>query len=302
MDHPLFPYALGVLSNLFFGTASMVFSSFARSVSPTWINHLKAFVAAICFGIACFAWETWANLPWTSAVSFLISGLVGLCLGDFFLFRSFTILGPSRTLMLLCVQPLFIGAYNALFFGQHLNSAQLIAIACMLVCVFIFVLERSKTVGRWDLRAFGIAFMGVLLDACGVMLTRNGFDTGAGTGVGAFQANFLRCLGALAGFLILNPRSFTALKVGFIGLTPRKRTLAVFACFFGTFVSLTMYLNAIKLANVAVLTSITVTGPVWVSLIEHILERKLPSRYLIGAMTLFLVGFFFIRQGMIQAS
>jgi drug/metabolite transporter (DMT)-like permease len=63
------------------------------------------------------------------------------------------------------------------------------------------------------------------------------------------------------------------------------------ACIFGTFLSLTFYLSALKTAHIATLTAISITSPVWVSLIEHVHLKSWPSRYLWSAFALFLVGF-----------
>ena len=98
-------------------------------------------------------------------------------------------------------------------------------------------------------------------------------------------------LGALFGFLILSPRSFPLLFKDMIQMEKRDRNLALGASLLGTFVSLSLYLKALKTAHVASLTAIAITLPVWVSLIEHIQKKEWPNRYLWTAFTLFVIGF-----------
>jgi drug/metabolite transporter (DMT)-like permease len=114
--------------------------------------------------------------------------------------------------------------------------------------------------------------------------------------LGAFQANATRAIGALLGFLALSPFFMGKLKKDLLTLRPRDRNQMLIACVCGTFLSLTLYLSALKTAHVATLTAISITSPVWVSLIEHLQHRKMPSRFLVGAFSLFLLGFWLMQS------
>ena len=222
-------------------------------------------------------------------LSLMASGLVGLCLGDLFLFRAFATLGASRTLVFYAFEPILLGIYGFLFLGERLNSYQMSAIFCMILCVFTFLLERNRSTGKWDARHFLYAFIGVLLDALGIMLTRQGFELTPH--LGSFQANFLRTVGALIGFLVLRPKSYGILFNDLKKMIPKERLLAIGACLLGTYLSLALYLTAIKSAKVAIVTAITITSPVWAGMIEHLRERQWPNRYLWLAFALFILGF-----------
>jgi drug/metabolite transporter (DMT)-like permease len=60
----------------------------------------------------------------------------------------------------------------------------------------------------------------------------------------------------------------------------------------GCFISLALYLAALKYAHVGTLTAIAITGPVWVSILESLYHRRLPNIYLLGAFAFFLTGFY----------
>ena len=109
--------------------------------------------------------------------------------------------------------------------------------------------------------------------------------------LGSFQVNTTRAIGALIGFLLLNPKSFHRLARDVIQMKPFERNLAIGASFLGTFVSLSLYLRALKTAHVATLTAIAITLPIWVSLVVHVKRREWPNRYLWTAFGLFIVGF-----------
>jgi drug/metabolite transporter (DMT)-like permease len=77
-------------------------------------------------------------------------------------------------------------------------------------------------------------------------------------------------------------------------LTLKKReiSLVLGASICGCFLSLALYLAALKYAHVGTLTAITITGPVWVAMLESIYYKRLPNFYLLGAFSFFLAGFY----------
>jgi drug/metabolite transporter (DMT)-like permease len=175
------------------------------------------------------------------------------------------------------------------FLHQGLSPFQILAVLCMIACVLTFMLERNRQTGSFGIRAFAFAFLGVFLDAVGVMLSRQAYEQDAG--LGPFQVNLTRAIGALAGFLFMSPKFPWLLVQDLNKMAPRGRWTALGACVMGTFVSLSLYLSALKTAHVATLTAISITSPVWVSLIEHARAREWPNRYLWTAFALFLCGF-----------
>lgn len=295
IGHSTAPYLLAIGSNILFGTASLTFSRFAKSHSATWVNQLKVSIALIGFVLAFVLTESFANLTVLQHAALLGSGLSGLFLGDYFLFRSFATLGPSRTLVLYSFQPFLLGLYGFLFLSQTISHRQVGAIVCMILCVFTFIWERNRSTGKADLRSFAFAFTGVIFDAIGVMLSRQAYE--GDPHLGPFQANATRAIGALIGFFILSPLFLKEISGDLIKMRPRDRNQVLIACVFGTFLSLTLYLSALKSAHMATLTAVSITSPVWVSLIEHVQIRTWPSRFLWGAFAMFLAGFWLMQGG-----
>lgn len=283
-------YALAIGANLTYSTSSMIFSVYAKRFTSAWINQVKVVVATVAFVIAMLFFEKLVSLPTNATLLLVFSGFMGLCLGDMFLFRAFTTLGAARSLVLYSFQPLMLGLYGYFFLGQIFTLNQTLAVICMIICIFIFMLERNKLTGSWDLKSFMWAFLGITLDAVGVMMTREAYELTPE--VKTFQVNVLRCLGALGGFLLLSPRSYVKIAGELWSLRKRELSLILGASFCGCFLSLTLYLSALKFAHVGTLTAISITGPVWVSLLESLYHKKLPSFYLMSAFVFFMTGFY----------
>lgn len=287
-------YFLGLLSNLFFSTASLVFAIYATRFSPGWINRFKVLIGLLAFTAAHQIFgASWSMLP-QSFIFLILSGLIGLCLGDQLLFRAYTTLGPGRSLVLFSFQPLILGAYGWFLLGQSLTIWQGGAVFCMISCLFVFVLERNKMIGHWDFKSFLLALGGISLDAIGVMLTRQSFDLSPS--LDPMTVNVVRCLGAFLGFFFFSPRAYFHVFKDFSQMLYKEKLLVFSAAFFGTFISLALYLTALKSAHVASLSAIAITGPVWVSFLECVRDRKWPNGYQLTAMIFFIVGFLFLHH------
>jgi len=283
-------YSLAIGANLTFSTASMVMSHYAKRFSPIWVNQLKVLIATLAFITAFFVTQEVFAVSMTSGLLLFCSGFIGLCVGDIFLFRAFTTIGTGKTLVMFSCEPLLLGMYGYLFLGQVFSVNQTLAVICMIVCVFIFMLERNKLTGSWDLKYFFWAFIGITMDAMGIMLTRTAYEVAPQ--METFQVNIIRCCGAITGFILLNPTGYLKVTRELVLLRKREITLLVGASLSGTFIALSLYLTALKYAHMGTLTAISITGPVWVSLIECFYYRRLPNFYLICAFSFFLTGFY----------
>jgi drug/metabolite transporter (DMT)-like permease len=283
-------YALGIGANLAYSTASMVYTIYAKRFSSMWINQVKVLVAFVAFVLAMFVSQKMVAIGTYPLMLLLLSGFAGLCIGDIFLFRTFTTLGTGRSLVLYSFQPLMVGIYGYFFLNQLFSLNQTLAVICMMICIFIFMLERNRSTGSWDMRSFMWAFLGITLDAIGVMLTRSAYEIEPT--LETFQVNVIRCLGAIVGFLLIGPKSYVTVFKDVIALRKRDQSLLIASAICGCFLSLSLYLAALKYAHVGTLTSIAITGPVWVSLLECVYYRRWPNLFLLGAFAFFLTGFY----------
>lgn len=287
-------YVLALTSAILFSGASVIFARFASSHSSLWMNLVKnvvagtAFVGASVLSVLLTS-ESWGDLSGHSALLFLGSGLVGLAVGDYFLFRGYQRLGSARTIMVFSFSPLFLTIEGYLFFGQSLSLRQGGAIFLMMACVWTLSFEKFRTEGAWEWKGILFAVLGVLLDNIGIVLSRHAFDLSPG--VSAVTANAVRFVGGVA--LLLVAQWWVGAKVfAEFGRLPWKdRSLVTFASFFGSFLSLTAWLTALKIGHIGSLAGVGSFNPVAASLWEWVLLRKRPTPYLIAAMGLFLAGF-----------
>lgn len=283
------PYLFALGANLAFATASVAFSHFARQVSPLWMNAFKATVALLAFGLA-YALVSDYKLPSTpSLIAFLVSGFIGLNIGDWFLMRAFASLGAARAIMLFGLQPMILGVAGIFLFNQPLPLETLIALVFLFGCLFVFSLEGFQQHGRWDIKGLLIGIVAISLDASGVLLTRWAFDQS--TWIDPVEGNFFRCVGAGVGFFVLSFFRPLQLVPKWLGLPSKQRILILIASLSGTFLSLFLYLSAVREGQLAIVSGIAITGPLFAGIVECLTQRKWPSPYLVCSFILFTIGF-----------
>ncbi|MES2769916.1 MAG: DMT family transporter [Bdellovibrionota bacterium] len=292
MAHSVYIYAL--LATLCFSTASIVFTEFANRTSVTWVNYFKAFVATVCCALTIQFFLGWQSVTTYAVVLFLVSGLIGLTIGDFFMVSAFQSIGPGRTLLLYGFQPLLVGVASYYAFGQTISPYKLIAILFLIGCLVTFSYERFKQSGSWEFKGFLMALTFIVLDSIGLIMTRIGFDENPN--LHPIQAHFIRCLGAVFGFWVQGVfKPFHFVKI-FKTLTIKARWGIFFASFFGTFLSLSLYFKAVQTGHLASVTSVSITAPFFATLIESIYHKRWPSKYLIFALIQFVIGFYILIQ------
>ncbi|MDA8244452.1 MAG: EamA family transporter [Elusimicrobia bacterium] len=286
-------YIYALAANLSFAVGVQFFTHYARRISSLWVNCFKAAVAASLFLCTIIIEGGFHAVDPGMASLFLLSGMIGLGLGDIYILKAFSMMGPGRTMMVFGFQPLLIGLVSYFAFGQAIDPDKLFAIFFFVVCLYIFSLESFKKHGHWNVRATLFAMGGMALDGCGVLLTRYAFNNSPG--IGTTEGNFYRAAGALLLFAAMSavkPFHFTEKLKGLGRGGLLWITLGSAA---GTYLSLMFYLSAIRYsAALAAVSGIAITGTLFSSAFECAVERKLPSRYLVAAFAFFLGGMAFL--------
>lgn len=286
------PYVLTIFANFSFALGSQFFTHYSRRFSSTWMNTFKAMVATFCFFITVVITGGFAATELVNILWFLISGFIALGFGDIFLLLAFTKIGTGRTMVLFGFHPIIVGVLSFVMFGQLLDYQKLWGILFFIGCLLTFSYESFRLSGKWEVSGLVFAFLGMFLDAVGVIITRYAFDINQG--VGQFEGNLYRCFGALlCYFLVRKFRPFDFRK-NFKSLNKKSVMYVTLGAFLGTFLSLACYLEAIKTAHLASIAAISITSVIFSATIECIWERKWPTRYLWISLVWFALGMKFL--------
>lgn len=126
-------YALG--SNISFASASIYFTKYGHRLGAARMNFVKAAVAFMAFCLMNLILKSSFQIEAQSVGLLIVSGLVGLAIGDIFLIRAFTELGSGRVLMIFGFEPVILGIFGYFLFGEKLLWNQVLAIVLLVACL-----------------------------------------------------------------------------------------------------------------------------------------------------------------------
>ena len=112
------------------------FTSTGRRIGPFATNLLRLLLATVLLAIACAV--QWIFLPriplpgWHASEFLVLSGVVGLFVGDIFLYQSLFKVGPERTSLLMTLSPAVTAALAWIFLDERLSLEQLLGMAMVL--------------------------------------------------------------------------------------------------------------------------------------------------------------------------
>ncbi len=294
MPLPISPLLYALVATLCFSYSSTIFTEFARKTNPFWMNTFKAFIALIAFWITVFFMDHWIPIKPSSVLALLSSGCIGLMIADIFMLHTMRDLGASRMLMIFGLQPFFLGIGGYFLFDQKFSTYNFLGVVLMLCCLYTISLESYKKHGHWHLRGMLFGLVAILLDGIGILMTRFGFNET--TDISSAQVNAIRCIGAIIGFIIINfffTKKEERLKVNptWNQFTRNEKIRIIFGSLGGTYFSLMLYLTAISKGQLSVISSVTITGPMFAGIFECVKAKKWPSKYLFIAFFFFIGGF-----------
>ncbi len=278
MSQDLTAYLFAFSSVLTFSVAAIGFTYFSQKISPLWMNLFKCLVSFLISLPIIFFMKGQLFWSFTDCWPFYVSGLLGLTIGDWLLLSAYKKIGPARTLMIFGCQPLIAGGFSYFFWDEVIYPIQLMAIVFFVFCLFLISYEKFKVNRTWEVSGLLFALGGVTLDSIGVILTRHGFNLNPD--LGGLEAQYLRTLSAMIGFLFLLPFVKLYFFKQLFRLSNNEKIIAVGSSFLGTFLSIAFYMQAVKLGKLATVTSIVLADPMMSTFFESVWLKRWPSKYL----------------------
>lgn len=143
MDYSGYLTALG--TSIMFACGSIFFTISGRTVTSVVVNRVRllmAFAILMIIHLISFGSPFPFNAAPERFVWFGLSGVVGLALGDFFLFQAFVLVGPRLAMLMMALSSVLSAVMAFLFFGEVLTLIQIIGILITIVGIGLVVTEK----------------------------------------------------------------------------------------------------------------------------------------------------------------
>jgi drug/metabolite transporter (DMT)-like permease len=225
------------------------------------------------------------TLTFNQISNLVISGILGLVLGDSFLFKSFQLIGARLGIIIMAAVPVLSAILAYFFLNERISYLGMFGMALTIAGILIVVLERKVTnENKIPLSKIGIlfGFLGALGQASGLIFAKHAFQGGELNG---FAASFIRLFSAS---IIILPvaTTFRRYKNPFSIYSKDSYSAKVIliGTIFGPVLGITGSLIAIEYAKVGIASTLMATMPIIMLPISRFyFKEKLDWKAIIGA-------------------
>lgn len=255
--------------------ASVIYTRVGRAVGPAEMNLLKNVVALAMLGLTLlFVGQALPDAAGPAVALLLLSGVVGIGLGDTAYFETLNAIGPRQALLLETLAPPLAALLALAFLGEKLHPGAWLGIGVTVVGVIWVITERAPRAGSGAApeaaagaggrmrRGLLFGLLAALAQAGGAVLSRAAFLE---SDVSSLWSAFLRLA---AGAVVLGPwLALTRCRVGGWLRQPGAAALGgrlLAAITLGTYLALWLQQVSLKLTLAGVAQTLFATSPLFV--------------------------------------
>jgi drug/metabolite transporter (DMT)-like permease len=275
----------GLLTAVCWSLTSIAFTAASRRVGALQVNLYRLPAALVLLSFTYFLFWGWVNLD-NAAVGWLFaSGVVGLAIGDTFLFQAMVIIGARLSMILMALAPPIAAILAYFFLHEIISSIGVLGIVVTIAGVGWVVAERTPAEGgkyhRISFKGIFLGTMAALGQAVGLILAKKGLITD----INPIMATLIRMIGAT---IILWPVAmFTRQIQNPVRIFARDRSAIkwmIIGIIFGPYLGVTFSLLAVKYTHTGIAATLMSTMPVIMLPMVVLIEKEKPSiRAIIGA-------------------
>jgi drug/metabolite transporter (DMT)-like permease len=264
---------------------SYAFTNAARRIGAIQVNIDRMVLASIMLISIIGIFGISLSLTFNQISNLVISGTLGLVLGDSFLFKSFQLIGARLGIIIMAAVPVLSTILAFFFLNEIISLLGMFGMLLTIAGILIVVLERKiPEENKTSISKIGIfyGFLGALGQASGLIFAKFAFHGGELNG---FAASFIRLFSAS---IILLPLAATFRRYKNPFHTYPKdgysTKVILIGTLFGPVLGITGSLIAIEYAKVGIASTLMATMPIIMLPISRFyFKEKLDWKAIIGA-------------------
>lgn len=275
----------GLITALCWSLTAIVFTAASKRIGSLQVNLYRLPMALIVLFISYFLIDGQFEIVGSNLSWLLASGIVGLAIGDSFLFEAMVLIGARLSMILMALAPPITAVLAYFFLGETVGFMGILGIAVTIGGVSWVVAERRTNSNSLPNKIswFGIicGVLGALFQAIGLILAKKGLSAE----VSPLLATLIRMSSATVAmwsvtlFLRKVKNPISLFKADPIAL--KQMLLAVV---FGPVLGVTLSLVAIKYTETGVAATLIATVPVVMIPFLIVIEKEWPTwRAVLGA-------------------
>ncbi len=265
--------------------SALAFSAATLRVGPIRLNVTRLIMAAVLLFVTVVLAGIDVHLSSSQLRNLVISGIVGLVIGDTYLFKSYENIGARMGMLIMSVAPAISAFLAYLLLGEVLGWIGVVGMAVTLFGIAIVVLERREVMkGTHKTRMLGIVFGFIAAAGQGValVLAKMAFNEGP---VNGFVASLIRIASAV---IVIFPLARLAGEYNnsIEVYTKDKRALwlTFVGAFLGPFLGITLSLVSVTYTTVGIAATLMATVPIlMLPIIKYVMKENVSWPAIVGA-------------------
>lgn len=209
----------------------------------------------------------------------LLSGIVGLAIGDTFLYKVYQISGPRIGMLLQGMNPIFGTLITWIFLGETLSLQQIMGMLLTLGGIgWVVSGQRDARMGDSPNKITNSAILFGILAALGQAVSMVFSKLGMAGGIHPFAGNEIRMFSALVflwGSALLPRQAGSTIKTSVAN--PKAMRWLLMGTFFGPVIGISTSLLAVQKAPLGIATTLMALPPVFLLPISYFVYKERPG-------------------------
>jgi len=286
-----------LLTAMCYSISSIFFTTAGKKYGPLVSNRLRLVVAILLLGTT--HWIVFGNpIPLNAGVErwFWLgaSGIVGLAIGDLFLFQAYISLGPRLGLLFLSLSPALASLLAWLFLGETLSGGNILGIILTLAGIAWVVLEsntnekastsiNTEVLHNLNVKGIIAGLIAAAGQAFGVVLAKFGL----GNNFPALSGNVIRMSAAFLALWLVTVIQGQVISTVKQANYQRSGLLYILGgAIFGPLIGVSLSLFAIQNTNIGIASTIIALPPIFLLPVSYfIFKEKISWQAVAGTLT-----------------
>ena len=288
-----------VFTSITYAVNSTLFTLAGKKVGAMVVNRVR--LAAACLflgaGVWIFSGTPWpVDAGWDRWFWLGLSGIVGLVIGDAFLFQAFLWVGPRISMLMMSLAPIIAAITAWIFLGESLSGIQISGILLTLLGVSWVILDKNNNSGGQKenyLRGILFGLGAAAGQGLGLVLAKPAL----GNSYSPISANFIRMFTAfiVMWLLAIFGGKFRS-TIREVWKNPRALWEILGGTFTGPFLGVSLSLFSLQNTSVGVASTLMSLPPIFLLPVEYLFfKEKIGWRSILGTVLALLgVGVLFL--------
>ncbi len=281
----LFGELAALLTAFCWSGSSFAFASAVERVGSLQVNINRMILASFFLFITVAVFQFDHNISSSQLSNLVFSGIIGLVIGDTFLFKSYQYIGARLSMLLMSLSPVISAVLAYFYLGEVLSYWGMLGMVITIGGIALVVLERHEIpTSKYKVSGIGIFYgvMGAVGQSVGLIFAKYAFSEGS---INGFVASFIRITAAVIIYLPLaiaarrykNPVKLYSANLKALGATLTGTIL-------GPFLGITLSLIAVANAKVGIAATLMATVPIiMLPMAKYIFKESISWRAITGA-------------------